>query len=96
MSNITLKDFKFNKNENPRGKILSTVEKKTLNKLEKQNIKILLEKRKEKTKSILEKNILENIIKSLELPLNHEINVKSYPHYYLVAGAGFEPATFRL
>ena len=75
MANISLKELKFNESENPRGKILSTVDKKLkLNHLEKKNIRILLEKRKKETNSLRKKNILENIIKSLDLSLNHEIN----------------------
>ena len=47
MENITLKNLKFNESENPRGKIVSTADKNLkLNQLEKKNIKILLEERK--------------------------------------------------
>ena len=49
MANISLKELKFNESENPRGKILSTVDKKLkLDHLEKKNIRILLEKRKKR------------------------------------------------
>ena len=56
MANISLKELKFNESENPRGKILSTVDKKLkLNHLEKKNIRILLEKRKKETNSLRKK-----------------------------------------
>ena len=75
MENITLKNLKFNESENPRGKIVSTVDKNLkLNQLEKRISRFYLRREKKQTNSPIKKNILENIIKSLDLSLNHQIN----------------------